>query len=211
MEKWKDIVIKKNDVIHDYTGKYQVSNLGRIRSLNFNRSSEVKILKPSLSNTGYYTVGLCKDGKHEVFTIHRLVANAFIPNIDNLPLVNHKDENPLNNHVDNLEWCTVKYNINYGTARQRASEKIKGEKHFFYGKHHTEEAKHKQSEAKKGDKHPRAKKVMCIETGQLFGCIKDADKWCGITGGVGACVRGRSKTAGGYHWQYVMEEGETQS
>ena len=113
MEKeiWKDI--------DGYEGLYQVSNLGRVKSLHHNKE---KILKGSYNSKGYYFVKLCKNGISKSIFVHRLVAQEFIPNPDNLPIVNHKDENPRNNNVDNLEWCTQKYNANYGTVRERQAQ-----------------------------------------------------------------------------------------
>lgn len=107
MEEWKDIT--------GYEGLYQVSNLGRVR-----RSG--KILKGGYNNKGYHTINLCKNGISKSFFVHRLVAIAFIPNPNNFPIVNHKDENPKNNCVDNLEWCTKSYNATYGTAKERKAQ-----------------------------------------------------------------------------------------
>ena len=105
MEEWKDI--------KGYEGIYQISNKGRVKSLGNNKTKKEKILRPRKIN-GYFSVRLCKKGeKPKEFNIHRLVAEHFIPNPDNLPVVNHKDENKLNNNVENLEWCTVAYNVNY--------------------------------------------------------------------------------------------------
>ena len=104
IEEWKDIVIEKNGVVYNYTNKYQVSNFGRVRALNFHRSGYSKLLKLRNTSDGYLQVGLRKDGKQTMFRVHRLVANAFIENPNNLPVVNHKDENKQNNNVDNLEW-----------------------------------------------------------------------------------------------------------
>lgn len=78
-----------------------------------------RVLK-QIKQHGYLRVGLCRNGKQKLFSVHRLVAEAFIPNPNNLPCVNHKDENPLNNNVENLEWCTCEYNNNYGTRKERA-------------------------------------------------------------------------------------------
>ncbi len=103
-ENWKDI---KN-----YENLYKISNFGRIKREN-------KILHPSLNGAKYYVIQLSKNGKVKMFFIHRLVADAFLPNPFNLPCVNHKDENTTNNSVENLEWCTYKYNTNYGTAKER--------------------------------------------------------------------------------------------
>lgn len=118
-EIWKDI--------KDYEGLYQISSLGRVRSLNRyrkgNKSTPTivygKLLKPRHIRGGYLGVSLSRDDKAKNCSIHRLVAQAFIPNPDNLPQVNHKDEDKTNNCVDNLEWCDAKYNSNYGTRTQR--------------------------------------------------------------------------------------------
>lgn len=122
-EIWKDI--------SGYEGVYQVSNWGNVKSLersvNIKSSSKKlfpvkeKILTPS-KNTRYCFVTLRKNKKSYRHSVHRLVAEAFIPNPLNLPEVNHKDENKRNNSVDNLEWCTPKYNANYGTSRERLAK-----------------------------------------------------------------------------------------
>ena len=180
-EQWKDIVIEKNGEVFDYTGLYQVSNLGRVRSCDrvdaLGREVKGKVLKCNQTKTGYLRIVLSKNGEAKLFLIHRLVAHMFIPNPDNLPVVNHKDENPLNNCVENLEWCTQKYNINYGTRNERAGKKMKGKKS------------------------PAAKKVICLETKRIFNCTVEASEWC--HGNVSMCCRGRNKTAGGYHWQFL--------
>lgn len=98
MEMWKEI--------DGYEGRYEVSNYGNVRSLNFRQTGMVKNLKPQPDKKGYLTVGLCKDGGMKWGKIHRLVASAFIPNPDNKPQVNHKDGNKANNCVNNLEWAT---------------------------------------------------------------------------------------------------------
>ena len=109
-----------------YEGKYQVSNDGKVRSLNYKRTGKTKILKQNTNKDGYKTLLLCKNGKVKAYYIHRLVAQAFIPNPNNYLIVNHKDENPANNHVSNLEWCNHEYNMNYGTIKDRISEAMKG-------------------------------------------------------------------------------------
>lgn len=100
--------------IKGYEGLYEVSNFGRIR----------RYLQLNTNNKGYKHITLIKDNKKTDVSIHRLVAEAFLPNPDNLPCVNHKDENPSNNFVNNLEYCTYKYNSNYGTAQQQKSHKL---------------------------------------------------------------------------------------
>ena len=107
---------------------YEVSNLGRVRSWinnKWRRRSAPKILSLHRLTKGYLGVSLSSAPKvSKTIKVHRLVAKAFIPNPDNLPQVNHKDENKTNNCVSNLEWCTNKYNLSYGTARQRIFETI---------------------------------------------------------------------------------------
>lgn len=111
--------------IKGYEEKYMVSNLGRVKSLKDKYGNyREKILKPRKDSSGYLYVGLYLNGKSKNFTIHRLVANTFIDNPDNLPVINHKDENKLNNSVENLEYCTVKYNNYYGTRLERISKKV---------------------------------------------------------------------------------------
>lgn len=119
MEQWKDI--------KDFEEFYQISTYGRIKSKdryiktcgNGVRFAKSKIIKPVICTNGYHEIHLRVNGKRTVKMLHRVVAEAFIENQDNLPEVNHKDENPANNHVENLEWCTSKYNANYGTRNQR--------------------------------------------------------------------------------------------
>ena len=110
--------------IDETDGLYEVSNTGKVRSLNYGNTGMTKEVKASPDRvTGYVKVRV-KDRNDNVRTclVHRLVANAFIPNADGLPCINHKDEDKTNNHVDNLEWCTYKYNSNYGTAVLRANK-----------------------------------------------------------------------------------------
>lgn len=112
-EQWRDIP--------DYKGIYQVSNYGRIKSFERN-GTKGGILKPNKRQDGYLQVGLHKNGKGKTFAVHQLVALTFLKNPNNLPQINHKDENKENNHVDNLEWVTPKENVNYGTRNERDSK-----------------------------------------------------------------------------------------
>ena len=117
--------------IADFDGCYEVSNLGRVRSLDRIYYKHFKdgrdgtthhkgrILKQRLNNKGYWVVCVVHNNKTYTLLVHRLVAKAFVPNPNNLPEVNHKDENPKNSNSENLEWCDRIYNIRYGTGIER--------------------------------------------------------------------------------------------
>ena len=168
-EEWRDI--------EGYEGLYQVSNLGRVRSLNCRgHKGCMGILTPRLDGKGYEMVALYKEGKARNIKVHRLVAQAFIPNPNNYPQVNHKDENKTNNDVKNLEWCTNEYNHNYGTRNERVGKSL-------------------------------SKKVICITTGEIFNSMREACRKYNISvGSMTECCQGKRKTVGGYKWEYFKEE-----
>lgn len=118
----------------DYKNDYKVSNLGRVKSIErtvLYKNGKVihlkeKILRPFINNSGYYVVDLYKNNKKKHFLIHYIVATVFIPNNDESKIIiNHKDEDKLNNCVENLEWCTYEYNNTYGTTNKRTSKTLK--------------------------------------------------------------------------------------
>lgn len=114
IEEWKDIC--------GYDGKYMVSNLGRVKSLNYRNTQESHLLRQTVGNRGYLHVTLSKNGRYKPFLVHRLVAKAFIPNPNNLPTVNHLDECKTNNRFNNLEWSSYRENNLYGNHYKRVSE-----------------------------------------------------------------------------------------
>lgn len=115
-EIWKDI--------EEYEGLYQISNLGRVKSFprKGTHTTKERIIKFAKSNKGYLIAILKNNDVQKAFSVHRLVAKAFIPNPNNLPQVNHKDENKENNNVNNLEWCDNWYNSHYGTRLHRIAK-----------------------------------------------------------------------------------------
>ena len=125
MEEWKSIP--------GYEGLYEVSSYGRVKSLDryvkgkseSYRLHKGRILNPSKDTNGYLKVLLKCNTKCKTITVHRLVAQIFIPNPDNLPCVNHLDEDKTNNRVENLEWCTQQYNLNYNGVLKRRSQRMK--------------------------------------------------------------------------------------
>ena len=146
--------------IKEFEGYYEVSNMGRVRSLNYKRTGKKKILKNIEDYKGYLEVGLTKNGKRKQFKVHRLVAKAFIPNPENKPCIDHINTIKSDNRVENLRWVTYKENSN----NEKTLEKFKGENHHFFGKHHTEETKQKMSEVQKGENNPMYGKHHTEET-----------------------------------------------
>ena len=120
-EVWKDVV--------GFEGLYKVSDKGNVYSVERKDSRGHKrggrILRPSYDKDGYLLISLYKNGKVKKKRIHRLVIEAFIPNPNKLPQVNHKDENLSNNELSNLEWCDARYNSNYGTRNKRIRKKVR--------------------------------------------------------------------------------------
>lgn len=164
--------------IEGYEGHYQVSNMGRVRRIR------TRLLKPGKNFGGYSVVTLCVNAERKNVLVHRLVAKAFVPNPRNVDVVNHLDECPDNNCADNLAWVTLKENTNYGTSQKRHSETLK---EYF-----------------KAHPNPACKAVRCVELGIVYPSAVEAEKRLGISRKqISACVHGKNKTAGGYHWELV--------
>jgi hypothetical protein len=163
LERWKPI--------SGYENFYEVSDLGRIKSLRKN-----KILSGGKDRYGYLQVILCKNGKRECKKIHQLVASAFVENPNNYNCVNHKDETKENNCAYNLEWCTVKYNINYGTRNQRMA---------------------------KTNSKPIAQ-IKDNRIISVYNSSIEAQKQTGINfSKIRMCCRNERKRAGGYEWKEI--------
>lgn len=176
--------------IENWEGLYQISNMGRIRSLdrmvksrgNSYRLQKGKVLKTGTSKDGYLQVTLSQSNKCKHAFIHRLVAQAFIPNPYHYPEVNHKDENKSNNCVSNLEWCNRKYNVNYGTCLKRTF------KATLNGK----------------CSKPVVQLTINDELIQKWPSMMEVERTLGInSGSISRCCRGKQKTAHGYRWKYV--------
>lgn len=170
-EVWKDVV--------GYEGVYQVSNLGRVKSLpkrdRLGRYYPEKIKSQVNNGTGYLVVNLKHNGTQRMRTVHRLVAEAFLTNPNGFSDVNHIDGNKRNNQLDNLEFCTRQANMIH--ARRMGL-------HVNVGK----------------------RKVMCVEKSIIFDSIKEAEQWVGVKGSriSNVCrLRRGAKTCGGYHWRFV--------
>lgn len=185
-EVWKDI--------KGYEGLYQVSNLGNVKSLDriipF-RNSEMSIKGKMLTKKnvkGYHMAQLCSDGIKVRKSVHRLVAQAFIPNKHNKPEVNHLDENKQNNKVDNLEWATSKENANYGVRNKKISDVVK--KNGFI----TKSKRVSQVDLLSGD-------VI-----KVFDSLAEANLSLGkkkSSGNISMCCSGKLKMAYGYKWKYL--------
>lgn len=182
--------------IKGYEDRYIVGENGKVKSL---RSDGTYIeLKPHIRRN-YLTVTLYNEFGAKKFPIHRLVAILFLPNPNNLPQVNHKDENKLNNHVSNLEWCTSEYNLKYGTRLEKISKAIT--------------KRNIETECFKGVNNPKARKVYCNELNKVWDYIRQAENELGFKEGylghrMKQHIDGKIKTLGKYNgikltWKYV--------
>lgn len=178
-EIWKEI--------KDYPN-YMVSNMGRVKSLNYHRTDKEKILKQEIIKNGYCRVALCKEGKQKKYLVHCLVCTAFLPNPDNLPQVNHKDENKQNNCASNLEYCNAKYNSNYGTKPERISKALKGKPNIVLSKSILQLSKSGNIILRKWDSARQVEKELGINHSNIIQCLK-----------------GKYKTCGGYKWMYYED------
>lgn len=207
-EIWKTIIINGE------VTNYEASSLGFIR----NRTTQ-KILKPYYINSGYLMVTICLDSKRHVrYLVHRLIAMTFISNPYNYPEVNHRDEDKTNNCVENLEWCTSKYNQNYGTAIQRArSNRVyaTGKDHPAFGKTVSEATRKKMSENHanvSGSLNPNAKEVICFNNYTVYGTLKElSDEFdCSYSSCRKVCdgITKRVKSNRYNCWVYLMDYDE---
>ncbi len=182
-EVWKDI--------EGYEGLYQVSNLGKIKSIPHviktwrgEFVSKEKICVLSQEHNGYLMKYLSKNGKKKFHLVHRLVAQAFLPNPLGLPFINHKNENKADNRAENLEWCDAKYNVNYGTCIERRAEK-------------------------QTNNHGAKPIVQMDLTGNIireFPSFSEAGRLLGLNiRSICKCCKGGQKTAYGYKWKYLYE------
>ena len=188
MEEWRDI--------KGYEGAYQVSSLGRVKSL---KGTEEIIMKAWLrGHKRYRCVGLCKDGIRKRCDIHRLVAETFIPNPNELPCVDHRNTRTTNKRVENLRWCTLKENMNNPITKETCSKSRMGYKP-------TKETIKKIS----GKNNHNSQKVYCKELNKTYECIRDAERELGIANqSISDCCKGTLKMAGKIngiklHWEYV--------
>lgn len=185
-EIWKDI--------DGYVGLYQVSNLGNVKSLNYRRTGRERPLTFKVNSNDYLSAELYKNGNRKFHLVHRLVADAFIPDktnfkyvdeedrlkyVDNLDKlkINHKDENPENNCVNNLEWCTQYYNLMYGTHNERVGRSL-SKKVYQYDL----------------DGNFIREWVSASEVERQLGYAQS---------NINACCLGKRKTAYGYIWRYA--------
>lgn len=170
-EEWRDI--------KGYEGKYRVSNFGRVQYIKPNE--EWRDLKQFVHPTGCLILRLYKYGKGKSFKVHRLVAEAFLFREDGALIVNHKDENRQNNHVNNLEWCTRRYNNNYGTIKERIAKTLSK---------------------------PIIATVVATGKKEYYPSTKVASEALGYSAGTINCaLKGRRKTACKRMWQYAEREG----
>ena len=185
---------------------YQVSNEGNVKSLAKDvvykdgriRHYEEKLLKPVANYKGYLVVNLYKDGKKKLKKIHQLVAQAFIPNPLGLPEVNHKDEDKTNNRVENLEWCTHEYNINYGSRNQRVGESLKN----------SQKAKEHRSKLSEAQRKPVYQRTLNRILVKIWPSTKECGRNGFSAGAVSDCCNNKYMREGNnvyknYIWEYA--------
>ena len=189
-------IVRRKPVV-GYEGYYEVDMYGNVysvaRTVQVNDNGRIydkpvkeKKLTASKHSCGYRTVALTRNGKTEQQYIHRIVAEAYIQNPQNLPWINHKDEDKANNFVGNLEWCTPLYNNTYNEKNIKHSEKIKG-------RSFTDEHKERIRQSNLG-KHGQQRKVICVDDGTVFGSYNEAGKHYGISPmTVKSCCERKSK------------------
>lgn len=182
-EIWKDI--------KGYEGRYQVSSTGKVRALNFYREmGRIKELKLIKNSTGYYVVNLYNKGKSSIKHVHRLVAESFLPNPQNKPVVDHINTIPTCNTVENLRWVTQGENVRNEISHKRRIAAVRAK---FQGKTGIEANKHK--------------KVFQYSLNGKFikewGCMSDASRALNVdSGGMSRCCKGTQTQANGFIWRY---------
>jgi hypothetical protein len=169
MEKWKDIT--------GYENYYSISNYGRVKSLSRNVGHSIKesILKLSISKNGYFIVDLFKKGERKTHYVHRLVSTEFCENNNMFNCVNHKDENKLNNHYTNLEWCNYQYNNTFGKMKNIHDIPV-----IMIDKKNNE-----------------LKEFKSINDAAINTNQKSSSN-------ISSCCNGKRITAGGYKWRYAI-------
>ena len=199
---------------------YLVTSYGRVLSLKDNNGKDrILEIKQNSGNRHYFYVMLSNNSKKKRLSVHRLVAQAFIPNPENKPQVNHIDEDKANNHVSNLEWVTAKENCNHGTRNERIKENYpehiwNNKKHPFLGRKHSNETKEKMKlnhKDYKGKNHPNSKSVVGIniKTGEIktYSCIKETEKDGFNSRNISPVCKHQygKKSHKGYVWYYADE------
>ena len=181
-EIWRDVV--------GYEGKYEISNMGRIRSLNYaHQKGKIQILKPYMDK-GYLRIKLGANGKKKA--IHKFVAEAFIPNVENKPEIDHINTVTTDNRVCNLRWVTKSENQNNPLTLKHKSEAIKGR------------PLPKEQVMKMRETNPFKMEVICIETNIIYESASEAARQTGIPqGNISRACRKGGNMAGGYRWKYL--------
>ena len=178
-EEWKPI--------KGYENLYMISNFGRLKHLKYGRVKKERLCGSYLNNNGYYLCHLYKNNIRRMILLHRLVAEAFVPNPNNYPFVNHKNSIRTDCAYYNLEWCTRSYNTKYSYDHNDRRRKMNW---------------------KSGKYNINSKSVIMSDKNgnfiKRFDCIMDAERELGIlNNSIVSCLKGRNKTSGGYKWNYA--------
>lgn len=182
MEEWKDI--------EGYEGLYQVSDLGNVRSLNYNKTRKIKVLKPRNGGKGYKVVYLTKNGQQQNYYIHKLVGKAFLPNPENKPCIDHINTDKTDNRKTNLRWVTYQENSNNPISKEKHKNKVPKPMLGVFG-----------------EKHPNSIPILQLGfNGVLikeWSCASEVQRELGYKKSyIGSCCKGKHNSAYGFKWQY---------
>ena len=188
-EQWKDV--------EGYEGLYQISSYGRVRSLP-RKGTDGRTIRDSLGNSGYLQTHLCKNGKSKTIMVHRLVARHFVENPDNLPEVNHIDEDKTNNHASNLEWCTRIQNVKHGTGVERMAMA-----HDYKRSAIKSAANHNYKEVARKEAKPLLQFDKDGNLVKRWESLRAAGRALGVScGNISAACNGKQETSYGFIWRY---------
>ena len=191
--------------VKGYEGQYAITSCGKVWSYK-----SKKFLAVDYDDKGYARVEIWKNGKRKKCRVHRLVAEAYIPNPENKPQVNHLNEVKTANYVSNLVWATAEENINYGTHNERVSKSMKK---YMSNPKHREHISNKMKEYMSNPAHREnvrqkvSKPVYCVELDRVFESQKEAAAELGIhQNNLSLCCNGKLKTTGGLHWRFATQD-----
>lgn len=197
--------------IKGFEEKYYISNKGNVLAKNYGRSGKSKLLKTTLSTTGYLKVELYTGSKRKSYRLHRLIAEAFIPNPQNKQFIDHINTIKTDNRIENLRWVTRSENMNNILTRKKCSESAKKRKisqetrqKLSYATKHRKNAEEILRKLHEASAKAHRKKVICIETGIIYESAREASKCTGASyKSISRVCLGQRKSTKGFRWKFA--------